>query len=202
MGRRSDHTREQIVEMAINEGSALLSENGMSGFSARKVAARIGYTVTTIHHVFGGFEEFMLAINSSTMKKLLDYLNENAEESEIVRDEIHSLASCYHRFATENKPLFLALFEFSLAPGKESPDWYLKKIRHLFERVEGPLSRIIERDPAFLRSTSISLWSAVHGITILDVTGKISIVGDNENIDTLFTIVIDNAVEGMRQKIR
>jgi hypothetical protein len=42
MGRRSDHTREQLRAMIVVEGHRQLAEVGFFHFSAREVAKRIG----------------------------------------------------------------------------------------------------------------------------------------------------------------
>ena len=45
MGRRNDHTREQLREMVLSAAELLIVREGMAGFSMRKVARAIGYTV-------------------------------------------------------------------------------------------------------------------------------------------------------------
>ena len=52
MARRSDHSREELREMAITAAEQIVVEQGYEGLSARKVAAAIGYTVGTLYLVF------------------------------------------------------------------------------------------------------------------------------------------------------
>ena len=44
MGRRSDHTRDELEQLIVGAGHTLLAEVGYQRFSAREVAKRIGYS--------------------------------------------------------------------------------------------------------------------------------------------------------------
>ncbi|MES2985279.1 MAG: hypothetical protein V4735_08845 [Pseudomonadota bacterium] len=48
MARRYDHSKEALQEMAISAGQSIIQSQGFGKFSARKVAAEIGYTVGTV----------------------------------------------------------------------------------------------------------------------------------------------------------
>ena len=56
MGRRSDHSREELRELILKAGETLMAEVGFADFSAREVAKRIGYSIGTIHNVFGSVD--------------------------------------------------------------------------------------------------------------------------------------------------
>ena len=56
MGRRNDHSREEIRQMALDAGTELLQQHGVAAVSARKVASRINYTVGTLYLVFENLE--------------------------------------------------------------------------------------------------------------------------------------------------
>ncbi|HEV3447204.1 MAG TPA: helix-turn-helix domain-containing protein, partial [Gemmataceae bacterium] len=67
MARRSDHTREELKDLAIQAAIALIEADGIGQFSARQVAARIGYTVGTLYNVFGSYDELLLNVNARTV---------------------------------------------------------------------------------------------------------------------------------------
>ena len=52
MARRSDHTREEIREMALVATEQIVSVAGFSALSARKIAKKIGYTVGSLYLLF------------------------------------------------------------------------------------------------------------------------------------------------------
>ena len=66
MGRRSDHSREELEALIVAEGHRLLAETGYARFSAREVAKRIGYSIGTIYNVFADLDRLMMAINGRT----------------------------------------------------------------------------------------------------------------------------------------
>ena len=67
MGRRSDHSREELRALIVAEGHRQLAEVGYARFSAREVAKRIGYSIGTIYNVFGTLDQLILAINGETL---------------------------------------------------------------------------------------------------------------------------------------
>ena len=44
MARRSDHSREQLADMAVAAATALAERDGLRGVTARGIAREIGYT--------------------------------------------------------------------------------------------------------------------------------------------------------------
>ncbi len=56
MGRRSDHTPQQLRDLLIDHGHKLMAEVGYARFSGREVAKRAGYSVGTIYNVFGSLD--------------------------------------------------------------------------------------------------------------------------------------------------
>ena len=67
MARRSDHTREELTELAIDAALALIEADGFAQFSARQVAAKIGYTVGTLYNVFGSYDSLLLHVQSQAL---------------------------------------------------------------------------------------------------------------------------------------
>ena len=74
MGRRSDHSREELHELIVGEGHRHISEAGFARFSAREVAKQAGYSIGTIYNVFGSYDQLMLAINGRTLDLWLQFL--------------------------------------------------------------------------------------------------------------------------------
>lgn len=66
MGRRNEHSREQQRDMAIAAAERLIVCEGTSGFSMRKVAQDIGYTVGQLYLLFRNQDDLFLALNERT----------------------------------------------------------------------------------------------------------------------------------------
>jgi AcrR family transcriptional regulator len=174
MGRRSDHTREELMALAIRAGSKIIEEKGFQQFSARAAAARIGYAVGTIYHVFGSLDSYILHINAATLDEWYSELNDGAARHG--SEPVHFLAKGYLAFARRNRRRFDALFEHHLEEGTPVPEWYAAKSNRLFTLVEAALAERYA-DAAQARYLARLLWANVHGITVLALSGKL----DSEN---------------------
>ncbi len=77
MGRRNEHSRKQIKEMAIEAGKKIIVEEGFSNLGARKVARAIGYTVGTLYNVFDNYLDIVLNINAETLDDIKNHLQKS-----------------------------------------------------------------------------------------------------------------------------
>ena len=117
MGRRSDHTREELRALLISRGHALMAEQGLAKFSGREVAKRAGYSVGTIYNVFGSLDGLIAAINSHTFFQWADHLRKRLDAAG--EDRIKVLVEGYFDFALEHPNLWSAIYEHRLADGEE-----------------------------------------------------------------------------------
>ena len=86
MARRSDHSREEIKEMALNAAMEVLEQEGPKGLSARKVASAIGYTVGTLYLVFKNQQEMVLQLNARTLDDMDEWLERHSSHCTTPRD--------------------------------------------------------------------------------------------------------------------
>ena len=93
MGRRSDHTREELRALLLAEGHKLLAEQGLAKFSGREVAKRAGYSVGTIYNVFRSLDRLSLALNAHTFSLWAAFLRQRLEQGG--PDRIRSLVEGY-----------------------------------------------------------------------------------------------------------
>jgi AcrR family transcriptional regulator len=112
MGRRSDHSREELTRLIITEGHKHMAEVGFSRFSAREVAKRIGYSIGTIYNVFGTHDRLVMAINTRTFGLWAAHLRALLERAET--DRIRVLVEAYFSFARENRNVWMAIYDHRL----------------------------------------------------------------------------------------
>lgn len=196
MARRSDHTREELIELAIVSGQKVIANEGFGGFSARKVAKEMGYTVGTLYNVFGGYDGIVLHINSATLDDLANYLSDHLEVTDLCADAIKNLAALYIRFAAENYNRWSALFEFNLPQHTPLPEWYSDKIKRLFSLVEAPLLPLLGGDKKEAERAAKILWASIHGICQLGLTSKLDTVGA-ESVEVLANTLVDTFIRGL-----
>jgi len=175
MGRRSEHSREEIAHMALEAAARLVQEHGLAGLSARRIAAEIGYTPGTLYLVFKNLDELILHLNGTTLDSLYQRLERASVENDGAEETILAVARGYLAFAQEHPRLWGTVFEHRLPEGGKPPEWFLAKVKRLFSLVEAQVERLpvlgtAETAPLAARA----LWSGVHGICILSLSNKLA----------------------------
>lgn len=176
MGRRSEHSREQIGRMALDAASRLVQEGGLAGLSARRIAAEIGYTPGTLYLVFKNLDELIMRLNAITLDLLFERLEATRSDQHRPQERILALANAYLAFAREQPRLWGAVFEHRLPEGQQPPEWFLAKVSRLFALVEAELEQVpIIQAGTTPQLAARALWSGVHGVCILSLSNKLTI---------------------------
>src|SRR5512143_1537196 len=117
MARRSDHSREEIRQMALEAAEAIVAAEGYKGLSTRKVASAIGYTVGTLYLVFESQEDLVLQLNVRTIDALYEWLRARRGNATAPRDNLLALADAYIAYAEAETARWNLLFEYIAAEG-------------------------------------------------------------------------------------
>jgi AcrR family transcriptional regulator len=198
MGRRNDHTRNEIKEMAIKAGLELIEEKGFLNCSARKVAARIGYSAGTLYNVFENYDELIFHINAVTLDDLQKYIEERLDRDLEGVEAIKRLGACYIEFAHENDFRWKALFDYRRPTDSELPQWYLLRLNSLFSIAEKLLLPLVHGDIESAQRVAKVLWGGVHGICSLGLTQRLGQDG-TERLKTMSDSLVENYLRGLTQ---
>ena len=194
MARRSDHSREELHELALKAAKRIAEKKGLRGLSSRGIAREIGYTIGTIYNLFDDFDEIIVHLNASTLDSLYDALMKVRLGKGPEKDLI-AIAKAYAGFTDQNAMLWGVLFEHRLPEGKVLPDWYLERVYRLYEVIETVLEPSFDaRQKKKKRHTARVLWGSLHGIMLLSRQDKIG----GENSSQLAETLITNFVRGLR----
>lgn len=162
MGRRSDHTREELQTLCIDEGWRQLAEVGLARFSARDVAKRVGYSIGTLYNVFGSYDGLMLAINARTLRLWAAHLREALAQAGA--DRIATLVRGYFQFAADHRRPWIAIYEHHMADDGPVPAWYEAEVADLMgvvtAEIAAALPHVAQQTAAALAR---SLLATVHG---------------------------------------
>ncbi len=195
MARRSDHSRDEIREMALSATESIIGEQGYAALSARKVSSAIGYTVGTLYLVFRNLDDLVLQVNGRTLDALYVRLTAAIENGNKGVAGVLSLGQGYLEFATGHPRLWVAIFEHNLPLGEPIPEWYLAKVARSFELVEGELRRLV---PAHSQTETAkaarALWSGVHGVCILGLTERLGIFGAGSLEELVESLIVNYLV--------
>lgn len=207
MGRRNEHTQEQQREMALSAAELLIVKEGVAGFSMRKVAQAIGYTVGNLYLLFANQDDLLAAINERTADAMHAFLQDALEPHAEPRERLRAMGAAYIDFAQRHPHRFRLMFEHQLPEAMQprpSTDVRLKRLFELVERNLAPLLPGLRGEP--LRAAAAGLWSAVHGVCILTVSSKLQkwtgLADQRELSDGVVDIFISGLAGGGPQPAR
>ena len=196
MARRSDHTREELKELALKSTEELLNDKPASELSTRQIATKMGYTVGTLYQIFKNLPDLLLHVNVRTLKTLHNDCNELKVDQSDPKKNILDYANIYLKFAHSHPGLWELIFDNTLINDDELPDWYITQVDSLFSLIEVQLKMIqpLSSDIEITKASRV-LWSSVHGICILSINNNLfakSACSSEELIESL----INNFLNG------
>ncbi len=178
MGRRSDHTRIELEALFAAEGRRHLEEVGLSRFSAREVAKRVGYSIGTLYNVFGSYDGLILALNARTLTQWASLLRERLAET--TGDRILALVQAYFEFAAQHPRAWIAIFETHMADGGPAPDWYQAHVADLMSIVAEEIARALPgSEVVAIQSLARSLVATVHGHCVFTLYRTFDLLGES-----------------------
>lgn len=199
MARRSDHSREEIREMALGAALTILEEEGAKGLSARKVASAIGYTVGTLYLVFRNQQEMVLHLNALTLDDMNEWLESRSAHCTAPRDCLQTLAEAYIDYAMEKGARWNLLFDSVVAEHEVLPEWYQQRLGRLFGRVERMLAPLkSEHEAIEIERAARVLWASVHGICTLKIRHRMDLAG-GQSTAQMAQMLIDNFLRGFAE---
>ena len=179
MGRRSDHSREQLEELIVTAGNTLMAEVGFARFSAREVAKRVGYSVGTIYNVFGSLDNLLLAINSRTFVDWAARVRAGLEQG--ANDRLKVLVDGYFDFAEAEPNLWHAIYDHRLPPGAEIPARYAEQRAELTGLVGQEIAQVQAlASRADVEKLARSLVATVHGHCLFALNGTFALLGGED----------------------
>ncbi len=178
MGRRNEHTREELREIALQAAVELITEQGLAGLSARKVVSRIGYTVGSLYMVFRNLDDLIIQVNERTLEMLHARLAAAIIDQPPPAVAIRALAQTYIDFALTETRRWLAIYQHRLPEGESPPESFTEKVLQLFEMAQEQLAQLCPwRSPEDIALTARALWSGIHGVCILGFDHKLEVAG-------------------------
>ncbi|WP_347257539.1 WHG domain-containing protein [Methylocaldum sp.] len=200
MARRSDHSRDEIREMALKAAEAIVEREGAAGLSTRKIANEIGYTAGSLYLIFENLDDLIFRVNARTLAELALELDQATAEKNDTEAVLVELGCIYLRFAASHRGRWDLIFGRGSPTATASPGWYRNHVLALFDRVEKCLARLgPARNPTEVALAARALWGGVHGVCTLALTDKLDIAG-LPDAEKLTTSLIRNFLSGwMRQ---
>jgi AcrR family transcriptional regulator len=166
-------TRDEITNAALN----VTRKNGISGLTARALAAELGCSVKPIFGLFKNMEEVGQEVFIASDLLYQNYLREDMAKGKYSPYKASGMA--YIRFAKEERELFKLLFMRDRS--REKIEENKEEIRPLMQLIQQNLE--ISEDEAYL--FHLEMWLYVHGIATMIATSYLD--WDDEFISRVLT---------------
>jgi AcrR family transcriptional regulator len=169
--RRGEHkleTREVIFRAAVE----LLDQAGYDGFSQRKLAARIGYTPTTIYRYFRDKDELVIAVMLESYREFTQALAAASGDSLEPFVQLEALGRAYVRFGISHPVMYRVLFMQRPDIWRRIPPERVAAAcgQDAFQLLVNAVQRAIgtgRTRTKDVQAASLALWSLVHGVVSL-----------------------------------
>jgi len=198
MARRSEHSQEEIKEMVLKAAENIVIEEGFAELKVRKIAMEIGYTVGSIYMVFDNMADLIMHVKARTLDDIAKQLGQLANGKNAEKN-IEQLAKTYLLYAEQNFNRWSMIFEHRMSEDEVVPAWYQQKIDHVFSVVELQFKNLsTTHTEEQSQQATRALWSGIHGICTLSLTGKLDLVGV-KNVENTVVLLVDSFIKGWKQ---
>ncbi len=167
--RRHQRTRQEILDAALN----LVEEAGIDGWSMRRLAGEVEYTVGALYRYFDDKAALLTALADLALAELYSRL-EAANGHGTPSQRLEALALSYLAFAADEPTLFrVGLIEvpsrrrsLAASPGTDSA------YSLLLAAVEDSLStgEIVATEGFGEQEIAFTVWAMAHGLAVLETT--------------------------------
>lgn len=182
MPPRFKFTKDEITNAALN----VIRKEGISGLTARALAAELGCSVKPIFGLFKNMEEVQREVVRSANDLYHSYLKEDMEKGENPPYKASGMA--YIRFAKEEKELFKLLFMRDRRnEGIEDNREEIKPLLQIIQKNTG-----MDEEEAY--TFHVEMWIFVHGMATIIAT-------DYLDLDEVYiSRVLTDAYEGIKSR--
>ncbi|NOQ35907.1 MAG: TetR family transcriptional regulator [Methylococcaceae bacterium] len=199
MARRSEHSLEEIKEMVLSAAETIVVEDGFGALKVRQIAMEIGYTVGSIYMVFENMGDLITHLKARTLDDIAVELDKVITNDADPQEQLIALSKAYANFANQHFNRWSMIFEHRSTNDAALPDWYQQKINEIFKRVEVLFKQLAPQSTQQQQQQAAqALWSGIHGVCQLSLTGKLEAVGENNTGKTVL-LLAENFIKGWQQ---
>src|SRR4051794_25088311 len=167
MARTRDEQGQRILEAA----SELLSSEGASALSVRRIAAAAGCSTMGLYSRFGGKDGVVDELYAEGFERLTEAMLANPSTDDALAD-LRSCAECYRSTALANATHYMVMFGGAV-PGFEPSEESHLLAHAAFQGLVAKVRRCTDAAILDGRPEDIAevLWGSIHGLVMLEVVG-------------------------------
>ena len=170
---------------------------GVEGISARKIARRVGCSATAIYLHYRNLDDVLHHLRMEGHALLARYFDAVDPDLPPV-ERLLAMGRAYHRFGSEHPNYYelMFLYRFKEAPRPEFVDQEIFTLFMVRDAVQRGIAAGTVRADLDPFTIAHGLWSTMHGITALAVTGLLARTASGHE-DAL----VDGVLDGMARWI-
>lgn len=173
----------ELNEILIQNGLQLLNKVGYQNFSIREVAKMSGVSHGAPYKHFKSKEELLSAISLSVIRSFKASLEEALSEENVKPNvRLAELGIKYVRFTVENpehmKFLFLTSQKYGVKIKNNHYEYTENSPFAIFYNIAKAYLDSVHADPDKYVTDILSIWSVVHGVSVLIVEKSLIFDGD------------------------
>jgi AcrR family transcriptional regulator len=187
MARTRDDQGQRILEAA----SGLLSEEGASALSVRRIATAAGCSTMGLYSRFGGKDGVVDELYAEGFERLITAMQANPVTDDALAD-LRRCATCYRDTALANATHYMVMFGGAV-PGFVPSDASHAIAHDAFGGLVGKVARCTDAGVLVGRPDEIAevLWGSIHGLVMLELVGINPLLTDpaarfSRALDSLF----------------
>ena len=169
---------ERVRQRLIDAAGRILSDDGPSALSTRRITAEVGTSTTAIYSLFGSKEGLIRAIYGEGFRRLAARMAEVPHTDDALADLLE-LGRAYRANALANRHLYAVMFERPVQEFEPDDEDCMASFVALGGLVDA-VARCVDDEllvgPAI--ETTLGLWAIVHGHTSLELAGMLGSVED------------------------
>lgn len=172
------------------------AELGYDGVTMRGLASDIGCSPMTPYRYFESKNEIFAAVRADAFRRLSDLCDEAAANATSDIEKAGAIGQAYLSFALREPDAYRIMFELSQPAESKYPELQaqVERSRQFMIQPTAILVRegVLSGDPEKL---SQMFWAAIHGVIILDMTGKFE---PDTSVEELFSMITATLMRGAR----
>lgn len=192
MRAEEDSTKSRLLVAARDH----FLEVGPHHFSLREVARRAGVTAAAVYRHFEGKQALLDAVCEEGFRIFGSYLMEALKARDPLA-RIRASGAQYLRFGLERPRDYRVIFmSDATALAADADPATSTSFQFLVDRVRECMAAGVFRagDPELV---AVSIWSHVHGLTSLRISGQLAVVGDDAAFREIFAASVEILLAGL-----
>lgn len=184
----------------IKAGIEILSKEGISSLSLRKVAAKAGVSHAAPYAHFKDKQDLIASISAEGFNRIYDKILQRIQIIEEDKPELilKEAALAYLDFALSDSDHFRITFSGIIEAEKENYPQYLESSKRCYSLVESIIEKCIKKKilkEDSLEKSTIAIWSFVHGFISLLIDKQFShIIFEKENPEDFLLKILNQFI--------